>query len=168
MNSTLSDQVWLLTGMCTVASPVAEGRIRLYMQMTLWLSALWRKMKPATSKSYMTLHRDYDESFLQINIFRTKYMLIDFRKQKTTTQKLTAIKSQNVERVDTYKYLGAVINSKLPFEVNSEVLYKKGGTSMFFFQLLNVLYQHFIESFLTSCMVSWFGNLSFRPIWFRH
>jgi len=68
-----------------------------------------------------------EASHLQLNVVKqTKYMLIDFRKKKNYTQEITSINGQTVECVTSYKYLGIIIDHKLTFERNCEVVCKKG------------------------------------------
>ncbi len=106
-----------------------------------------------------------EKSFLQMNISKTKNMLIDFRKLPQA-QEVTTIKGQTVECVQTYKYLGMIIDSKLTFEANCEAVYKKGNQRLFCLRklssfhidrtLLTLFYLAFIESvsfFLPGVMV---------------
>ena len=52
-----------------------------------------------------------DNNFLQLNVTKTKQLCIDFRR-KQTPSKPVCIKEEELVRVDTYKYLGIVIDSK--------------------------------------------------------
>ena len=70
-----------------------------------------------------------EESFLQPNISKTKDTVIDFRKLAHKHFEDTLIKGQTVECVQSYKYLGTIVDSKpqtvnkeykLNFEANSE------------------------------------------------
>lgn len=61
-----------------------------------------------------------EESYLQLNLSKTKYMIIDFRKHE-----VTSIESQQIESVQSYKYLGTIIDSKLDFLANCEAVCKK-------------------------------------------
>lgn len=66
-----------------------------------------------------------DDSFLELNISKTKDMIIDFR-MHAPTHDPTTIKGQPVDWVDSYKYLGTVNDSKLTFTRNCKALCKKG------------------------------------------
>ena len=46
-----------------------------------------------------------------------KELLIDFRKQPPAVPPIT-IDGENVDRVDKYKYLGAILDNKLMFDSN--------------------------------------------------
>ena len=65
-----------------------------------------------------------DDSYLQINVSKTKDMFIDFRRQAHSQEALT-IKGQTIEQVTSYKYLGTVIDSTLNFDLNCEAVCKK-------------------------------------------
>ncbi len=52
-------------------------------------------------------------------------MIIDFRKN-VPMHKVTYIKGQTVDSVQSYKYLGTIIDSKLSFEANCEAVCRKG------------------------------------------
>ena len=54
-----------------------------------------------------------DKNYLYLNVSKTKEMCIDFRKNKKCPKQVY-IKGEAVERVETYKYLGVVFDSK-PF-----------------------------------------------------
>lgn len=51
-------------------------------------------------------------------------MIIDFRPH-TADHNTTTIKEQAVDGVESYKYLGTVIDPKLTFEMNCEMVCKK-------------------------------------------
>lgn len=112
-----------------------------------------------------------EESYLQLNISKTKDMIIDFRRHAHTHQ-VTTIKGQAVECVQSYKYLGTIIDSKLNFEENCEAVCKKGHQRLFCLRKLSyfhidktmmiLFYRAFIESILSFCLVSWFGNVSLK------
>ena len=53
-----------------------------------------------------------DKNYLYLNVSKTKEMCIDFRKNQRSPNPVY-IKGEAVERVDTYKYLGVVFDSKL-------------------------------------------------------
>lgn len=112
-----------------------------------------------------------EESQLHLNVLKTKDMVIDFRRN-VNTHEVTTIKGQAVECVQSYKYLGTIIDSKLSFEGNCEAVCKKGHQRMFFLRklckfhidktLLILFYRAYIESVLSFTLVSWYGNLSVK------
>lgn len=56
---------------------------------------------------------DYcDTNFLELNVPKTKEMIIDFRRN-TIAPEPVVIKGSVVDRISSYKYLGVVLNNKL-------------------------------------------------------
>lgn len=88
---------------------------------------------------------------LIINTTKTKEMIINFSRSKHNTQ-LVNIDGQDIETVNTYKYLGVNINNKLDWSLNSEGLYKKAQTRLYFlrrlksFNVCNTMLQMFHQS----------------------
>ena len=112
-----------------------------------------------------------DDSYLQINVSKTKDMFIDFRRQAHSQEALT-IKGQTIEQVTSYKYLGTVIDSTLNFDLNCEAVCKKGHQRLHCLRklssfnidktMMSLFYCAFIESILTFSLASWFGNISLK------
>ena len=96
-----------------------------------------------------------DDSYLQLNTTKTKDMIIDFR-TSTVDHITTTIKGQDVDCVESYKYLAIVIDSKLTFNLNCEMVCKKGHQRLSCLRkldtfhidrhMLSLLYFAFIES----------------------
>jgi hypothetical protein len=63
-------------------------------------------------------------NFLNLNVSKTKEMILDFRKDTIVHNALT-IKNESVCLTDKYKYLGVYIDDKLNFAENVHNLYKK-------------------------------------------
>lgn len=57
----------------------------------------------------------YNESFLQLNVSKTKDLILSFR-QTPPCSELTTVKIVGIELVDNNRYLGAVLNDKLCFK----------------------------------------------------
>ncbi len=74
--------------------------------------------------------------------------------------------------VDSYRYLGTIIESQLTFEKNCENVCKKGHQRLFCLRKLSrfhidktmmiLFYRAFIESVMSFSLVSWFGSLSLK------
>ena len=67
---------------------------------------------------------DCDANYLELNVSKTKEMVIDFR-QTSADPQLVDIKGSSVARVDTYKYLGIVLNNKLTWGDHGDFIVKK-------------------------------------------
>lgn len=73
-----------------------------------------------------------DQSFLQINVAKTKEMFIDFRR-KPCPPAPCVIKGETVTVVQQYKYLGTVLDDRLKFDANTDALCKKVNQRLLFF-----------------------------------
>lgn len=111
-----------------------------------------------------------EESFLNISAKKTKELNIDFRHGSVATQGRVNY-DQQVEVVDSLKYLCAIIENKLRFDKNCEVLCKKDQQCLFClgklarFQVnksLMMFYSAFIECVISFCIICWYGNLSVK------
>ena len=110
-----------------------------------------------------------ENHFLDLNVGKTKEMVVDMKRNKSDVS-ACMIKGQEVERVTVYKYLGTLIDDKLTFDENSNVIYKKCRQRMHVLYTLRSLhvnnmilercYQAFIQSILAFSVICWFGSLS--------
>ena len=73
-----------------------------------------------------------DKNYLYLNVSKTKEISIDFRKNQRCPKPVYI--KEAVERVDTYKYLGVVFDSKLNWKENINSVLKKS-------ELENVLHE---------------------------
>ena len=108
-------------------------------------------------------------NFLHLNIKKTKEVIFDFRTGAHAHQEIV-IGGEEVVIVDEYKYLGTTIDSKLTWNSNTHVIYKKGQQRLHFMRrlrqynveknVMTLFHRSFVESALTFCFVSWYGSLS--------
>ncbi len=108
-------------------------------------------------------------SFLDINLFKTKDMIIDFRKNPTDISPVV-INDHVVEVVHQFKYLCTVIDEKLTFEAHVNDLCKKAHQHMFYLRKLCSFYMNstFMKMFYSCCtesvisfsFVCWYGSLN--------
>ena len=71
-----------------------------------------------------------------LNVKKTKEMLIDFRKAPTVIPDLF-IDGVKVERVTEYKYLGTVLDNKLNFNNKADFIHKRCQPRIFCLQKLS-------------------------------
>lgn len=96
--------------------------------------------------------------FLQLNVGKTKELIIDFRKEKEETVPMT-INNQIIENVVFYKCLGVHLDNKLNWKENTAVLLKKAQSRLFFlsklksFDISPGLLGGFYESILASVLI---------------
>lgn len=108
------------------------------------------------------------ESFLSLNVLKTKDMCIDFRRVQPSPDTIV-IDGQTVESVESYKYLGTFLDNKLTFKKNTDSIHKKSQQRLFCLRKLSkfqvdstlmiLFYRSFIESIITFSFVCWFQSL---------
>ena len=76
------------------------------------------------------------EHSLQLNISKTKELIIDFRKEGGAHESIV-IDGQNVEQVQSYKYLGLTIDDSLDWHIQTSNVISKINQRMFFIRKLN-------------------------------
>uniref|UniRef100_A0A3B3C2V1 Reverse transcriptase domain-containing protein n=1 Tax=Oryzias melastigma TaxID=30732 RepID=A0A3B3C2V1_ORYME len=125
-------------------------------------------IKGEEDSEYMRLVEDFvdwcRENQLQLNVQKTKEMVLDFRRKASTPQ-LLHIEGDSVERVQTYKYMGVMLDHKLDWTVNTDQLYKKSQSRLYFLRrlrsfnictkLLQMFYQSVVASALLYAAVCW-------------
>ena len=109
-----------------------------------------------------------EDHCLSLNVKKTKELVIDFRKKKNHLLPLV-IKDQEIEQVQTYKYLGVTIDDKLDWQIHSSTVCKKINKRMFFLRklrsfkidtiLLSLFYRSTMQSILSFCIAAWGGNI---------
>ena len=109
------------------------------------------------------------ENFFKLNAKKTKEMIIDFRRGKEE-RKSVSVAGDNIEIVQTFKYLGTVLDSKLNFSDNTDYITKKAQQRLRLLRklsgfnvskkALSMFYQAHICSILSFNISAWFGNLS--------
>ena len=89
-----------------------------------------------------------DNHFLKLNVNKTKEMVIDFRKTSHSIIP-TTVKGSLVELVESYKYLGTVIDNKLNHDLNTSAVCKKGLQRLYVRRRLNIFWLYFINILLS-------------------
>ena len=72
---------------------------------------------------------------LQLNTTKTKELVVDLRRTRTPVTPVSIL-GHNVDIVEHYKYLGVYTDNKLDWIKNTEVLYKKGQSRLYFLRRL--------------------------------
>ena len=111
------------------------------------------------------------DNYLDLNVSKTKELVIDFRKNPVSIPDLY-INGEKVERVSAYKYLGVIVDERLDFKQNTECIYKKCQSRIYCLQklrnigisqkILGNYYKSCVESLLTFSFICWFGCLTVR------
>jgi hypothetical protein len=96
-------------------------------------------------------------------------MIVDFRKEQHALSDIK-IKGEPVERVDSYKYLGIVLDSKLSWKENTDHIFKRVQSRMYCLrklrsfnvqqELLQMFYSSIVCSMMTFGLACWGGNVT--------
>ena len=113
-----------------------------------------------------------DNNYLNLNVRKTKELIVDFRSRPNIVHIPLVIKDEIVECVDEYKYLGTIIDSKLNFHNNVSTIYKKVNKRLYFLRtlyhikidtkIMSLFYTSVIESVLCFCINVWSGNCTLK------
>lgn len=111
-------------------------------------------------------------SALEINIGKTKEMVISTRKNFPDLCQPLKIIGHTVEKVSYFKYLGTYIDSHLTFLENTNYVFKKAMQRLHLLRKLNdfgvsqsileMVYKNLVESILSFNMVAWYGHLDVK------
>lgn len=109
-----------------------------------------------------------EDNFLCLNVSKTKELIIDFRRKKHVIDPIT-IKGETIEQVDSYKYLGITIDSKLQWGEHISNTLKKVNKRLYFVRklgqlkvdkkLITLFYGSIIESVISFCITVWGSGL---------
>ncbi len=121
----------------------------------------------AYSEEVSTLTKGCQENHLSLNIDKTKELVVDFRRLSREHTPITIDKTP-VERVNCFKFLGVHITEDLTWSAHTDAVLKKTHQCLFFLRrlmkfgmspsILRTFYTHTVESILTGCITTWFGN----------
>ena len=110
-----------------------------------------------------------NNNYLQLNVKKTKEMVVDFRTASCTHSPLY-IDDELVESVTEYKYLGTIIDHRFTFNVNVDAVYKKVKSRLYFVRqlsrlridnaIMKLFYTSIVQSVISFSIICWFGNCS--------
>ena len=111
-----------------------------------------------------------DSHFLQLNVSKTKEMIVDFRKNVPDEHVPLTIHGDVIEQAKEYKYLGTTITNRLDWSINVHATQKKANQRLFFLRqlkkmhldntLLVLFYKSIIQSILLFNLICFHGNLT--------
>ncbi len=114
-----------------------------------------------------TLTKWCQENHLSLNIYKTKELVVDYRRQSREHTPITIDKTP-VERVNSFKFLCVHITEDLTWSTHTDAVLKKAHQRLFFLRrlrkfgtsprILRSFYSCTVESILTGCITAWFGN----------
>ena len=101
-------------------------------------------------------------------------MAIDFQRKRTSTLQPVIIKWTAIEQVQSYKYLGVHLDEKLDWALNTDAVYKKTQSRLFFLrrlrsfdvcsQMLHMFYQSAVASVLFYAAVCWGSSIRDKDV----
>ncbi|TWW52968.1 hypothetical protein D4764_0216870 [Takifugu flavidus] len=103
------------------------------------------------------------ENLLQLNVTKTKEMVVDFRKSKSPPSPV-CISGKDVEIVSSYRSLGVQLDNKLEWSTNTDAVYKAMSRLCFLRRLrsfsvcsrmLHMFYQSVMASTIFFAVVCW-------------
>ena len=121
-------------------------------------------------------YRDVVENFvtwcelnhLQLNVAKTKELVVDMRRTKAPVTPVS-IQGVNVDIVEDYKYLGVYLDNKLDWAKNTQAVYKKGQSRLYFLRrlrsfnicrkMLRMFYESVVASAILYAVVCWGSRL---------
>ena len=109
-----------------------------------------------------------DNNFLDLNVTKTKEMIIDFRSTLYKNEKLPlVIKGKDVETVTCYKYLGCTLQDNLKWNVHIDNQIKKANKRMYHVRclaklkvdskIITMFYNSVVSSVLMYAIACWFN-----------
>ncbi|KAK2154200.1 hypothetical protein NP493_2217g00002 [Ridgeia piscesae] len=111
-------------------------------------------------------------NFLHLNLSKTKEMCIDFRRNRTVISRPIFINGEPEEQLDSFKYLGVMLDEKLSFTEHVTAVQKKSQQRLHVLRKLRAfyvdpllllrLYRSIIEPFLTYCSICYYPALSVK------
>lgn len=98
---------------------------------------------------------------LQLNISKTKEIVVEFRRRKSIPS--------NVDILRSYKYLGVMLDKKLDETTNTEAVYRRGMSRLYFLQrlksfgvckkMLHILHQSVVVRTIFYAVVCWGADI---------
>ncbi|KAF7658811.1 hypothetical protein LDENG_00007680, partial [Lucifuga dentata] len=99
-----------------------------------------------------------NQNHMQLNVTKTEEMVVDFRRTKTPITTVS-IGGEKVELVQSYKYLGVYLDSKLDWSVNTEAIYRKSQSRLYFLRRLRSFGQSVVGSALFFAVICWGSSI---------
>ena len=184
LDDTVSEVIWTKTGapQGTVLAPFffvlytadcRHSEVLCHMQKFSDDTALIGLLKNGDDRAYKKEIASFvlwcEANFLQLNVEKTKELVVNFSRKKDSISPVI-IKGQEVEIVQSYKYLGVHLDSKLDWKINSDSVFKKAQSRLFHLRklrsfdisrsLLHVFYQGILASVLFYAVLCWGGSIT--------
>lgn len=121
---------------------------------------------------YRTVIKDFvrwcELNNLQLNVTKTRELVVDLKRTKSPVTPVS-IQGACVDTVEEYKYLGVHIDNKLDWARNTDALFKKGQSRLYFLRrlrsfnicrtMLRMFYESVVSSAILFALVCWGSRL---------
>lgn len=121
---------------------------------------------------YRTVIKDFvrwcELNNLQLNVTKTRELVVDLKRTKSPVSPVS-IQGACVDTVEEYKYLGVHIDNKLDWARNTDALFKKGQSRLYFLRrlrsfnicrtTLRMFYESVVSSAILFALVCWGSRL---------
>ena len=112
----------------------------------------------------------FNDSYLKLNVKKTKEICFEQHRVKDSALlRPVTIDSEKVEQVDSFKYLGTVLDKNFKFSEHVNSICKKANQRLYLIRklksfdvdanVLELVYRSLVQSILCFNIVTWFGNL---------
>ena len=184
LNDTLSDVVWTRTGapQGTVLAPflftlfTADFRhsdfschMQKFSDDTVLVGLITKGDSQAYCRDIDSFSQWCDQNFLELNVSKTKEMIINFSRDRKSVPPVS-LKGKDIEVVQEYKYLGVVLDSKLNWHKNCDLVFKKAQSRLFHLRklrsfgvgrsLLLTFHHGILASILFYGVIAWGGSIT--------
>ena len=105
---------------------------------------------------------------LLLNVTETKEMVVDFRRTRTKLNTISIL-GEEVEVVEGYRYLGVHLDNRLDWKCNTEAVYRKGQSRLYFLRklrsfnvcskMLHIFYQSVVASAIFFAAICWGSSI---------
>jgi hypothetical protein len=145
-------------------------RIFKYADDTVIVGQLNRKSNEEVYRQCIDNFVDWcSDNFLLLNTKKTKEIIFDFSKKEVTHDPII-ISGEQIDVVESYKYLGSHIDCNLKWSINTDNICSKVNKRLYYLRklkkcnvdntILTLFYESVICSVLSFCVTAWFGSLS--------
>ena len=112
-----------------------------------------------------------NDNNLELNVNKTKEMIVDVRRKKSSPPSPVVVDGRTVESFQHFKFLGSTIPSNLKWELNVVNIVRKAQQQQLYFlrrlksfglttQVMLNFYRAVIESVLTCSIIVWFLSIT--------
>lgn len=163
----LSPQLYTLYTLDCVATHSSNSIVK-FADDTVVLCLISNNDETAYMKEMEILEGWCQDNHLQLNVSKTKEMVVDYSRKQQRSYAPLFIAGAPVEKVDNFKYLGVQLTDDLTWSNHTHAQVTKARQRLYHLRqlrrfrvstrILKTFYTAAVESILTTSIISWFGN----------